>query len=540
MFIDPTAARELPQSEGARILAMGKSGIALLNGTTPEFPFAAYAQQHLPNVAPSLNTRMMEQAIGKYADEGKSDPRVENSLHKMVSNDILPDAYAIAEKYPHDFANVLNGYVRTPEQEKDYLKLKEKTDAVQTLRDNSLLLPEFLKKLDGDTQKNGLVISPELQKSISDYYQYMDNTIGKGGMEEDAIKEQKQLLDKLHGYTALDEMVKKVLPAKDAVLKGTDVAPATYTDKNGKQVQIADTFAENNYDNPNTTELKADLTKRADLILSGADDDEKSAIAKQLGSKKDDESVRNGLVNYMYSILPKGGSTTLHSEGRTNVYVNNAPPVQEGSVYQTEGTQFTIGAGDKATKITPLATYATPSVKVDLGKIDNIVNQETGDIGTVDLTGATAGAPQLMRTKYVNGAFVPTNETEGNIFDMPMVAVSKPATGEKYKRDSDGSLILDEHKNPIPDGEYKTGETLNYLVPASRIYSASPEYNAAVTESLADARAKNSTKSTSEQARKYFEQGASRIETKIYKQKKTGEVTEKQSTETPGFNTPLQ
>ena len=25
MFIDPTAARELPQSEGARILAMGKS-----------------------------------------------------------------------------------------------------------------------------------------------------------------------------------------------------------------------------------------------------------------------------------------------------------------------------------------------------------------------------------------------------------------------------------------------------------------------------------------------------------------------------------
>ena len=53
MVINPDAAKMLPQSEGAKILAMGKSGMALLGGTAPEFPFAAWAQQHQPPPPPS-------------------------------------------------------------------------------------------------------------------------------------------------------------------------------------------------------------------------------------------------------------------------------------------------------------------------------------------------------------------------------------------------------------------------------------------------------------------------------------------------------
>src|ERR1700722_5482212 len=53
MLIDPRAAAALPEDAQAKILAMGKSGMALLGGTAPQFPFAAWAQQHQPTVSPN-------------------------------------------------------------------------------------------------------------------------------------------------------------------------------------------------------------------------------------------------------------------------------------------------------------------------------------------------------------------------------------------------------------------------------------------------------------------------------------------------------
>lgn len=536
MFIDPIAARELPQTEGARILAMGKSGIALLGGATPEFPFAAYAQQHLPNTPPSLNTQMMEKTLGKYINEGKADPRVENSLHKMVNDDLLPDAYSLAQKYPADYANILNGFVRTPEQEKDYLKFKDKADAIQTLRDNSLLLPEFLKKLDDDNNKRGLVVSPETQKAISDYYQFMDNTIGKANMEEQSIGEQKKLLNQLHGYAALDEMIKKVLPEKGAVLKGTDVAPATYTDKNGKQVPIANTFAENNYENPETQAMKDDLVKRADLIIGGANDDEKSAIAKQLGSKKDDESLRNGLVNYMYSILPKGGNTTLHSEGKTVVNVNTGT-TQTGTVYKAEGEETTFGEGSNAVKQAATSSYGLTPFTADLGTQANVISQKTGESESVDLNGVKIGNIQNRRVKVVNGKIKPTNETGSDTFIAPLAIAEKTVTEQKYKRDSHGNIITDPHtKQPIPEGEAKTG-TENFFIPLSYIANIkTTDDNTVLIDNMykeaLDANKVDANKEANDQFQKYF--GMTKID--IYKQKKTGAKSTKTSVTNPAYN----
>lgn len=536
MFVDPNAARELPQTEGARILAMGKSGIALLGGEAPEFPFAAWAQQHLPNVQPSVNSKMMEQTLGKYINEGKADPRIEDSLHKMVSQDLLPDAYALGQKYPHEFTDILNGYVKNPEQERDYLKFKEKADAIQTLRDNSLLLPEFLKKTQESNDQKGLVMSPELQKSISDYYDYMNGTIGKGNMEEDAIKEQQKLLNNLHGYAALDDMVKKVLPEKGSILKGTEVAPAFYTDpKTGKQVPIANAFAENNYENPNTQALKDDLAKRADLILSGADDDEKSAIAKQLGSKKDDDSLRKGLMNYMYSILPKGGTTTLHREAPINISVNTGS-VQTGTVYQAAGEKQTFGEGSSSFQQEANASYGLTPFKADIGK-QNVINPQKNKSEEVDLTGVEIGNIQNRRVKVVNGELKFTDEKGSDTFVAPFAVATKTIDETKYKRDQDGNIITDPvTKQPIKEGETKTG-TEQYFLPVSNIANIKTTDDNTVTYDRAYQEAMEANKTdANKEANEQFEQRFGMTKIDIYKQKKTGTKSTKSSTTNPAYN----
>ena len=533
-YIDPEAAKELPQREGVH--AIGKVGLFnVWNGTAPEFPFAAWAQQHQP----SVNTQLMQQHAANIKWNGfKTDEQIQNNLDASFNKYLNDDIYGkLAEKYGGvgRVQDILaKGYANDNQEEKsDFAKINQ---TLQYYSEGAALGLNIAKE-DEAIQKE---VTDKGERLPSGYAQARQNYLNSftGGDLEANVKQMQESRKAMDGFADVHKILEQNSP-KDMNWGTTTFITKTKDDKGNL---IPGAYSDWKVENPDGT----DATDRFKSAIANSNDD---AIrdGKDLGfpftkAEKDYQlgkidSVPPGegnkkRIEYLASVARDLSSQKTTETISRKADINNTFNTganQVGSIIKAKGEIRTFGVGKNAFDQTAVSAYKlNDPVKLEgLGNQHNVITTTSGKGGVADLDGATIGNIENRYVKIVDGQVVMTNETGDDVMLAPMAAGEKPV----YKEEDVGKPV----KGVQQTKSVKTDETEDFLMPSSYIGSgANPEFLATQRTAYNEAMEYNkehTSKKTQEQFQKYFGQ----TEVDVNKSKK-GTVSITPNTPNPGYS----
>lgn len=539
MHIDTEAAKMLPQSEGAKILAMGKSGMALLGGTAPEFPFAAWAQQHQPPPPPSYNTKLMEAAAEKMK-QPITDARWSQNLTNRFQG-VFNDLH---EKYnPADLAEMLTtGMDRNGGRDAEAIHYK-----MQTLNNaaemNTKLGKDFDKVKDDITQK-GLVPDPEFGTMSAKILDHMGDM---GGSNEEWIKKASDLDNNLEAFKGVSELADQYLPADKILNKTIYKVPAT--DGDGKPIKGAfEYYSVANDDSgkptidPATGKPKLEVDDKGKSILQQTLEQRAAAMREDYGDAYPKKMMTDDYLTQRIGFrLPHPVEYHLEREPKAANVTVNTGSVQTGQVYQAKNETATFGTGDKAITQQAQSAYGLSPFKVSLGTQNNVISQNTGEGGTINLDEATIGGIQNRRVKVVNGKIQITDETGPNTFVAPFAVASKPKYEMQDKTHWDPSTnkevaTINPETGKPEQTLGKTDQVEDVFVPLSQVANVkSTDDNSVIIDKsyqeALDANKSDANKEANDEFQKYF--GMTKVD--IEKNRKTGVKSTSTSTTNKGY-----
>lgn len=544
--LNPMAAEQLPEGN-LRSFGMGRSGMLLLGGTAPQFPWAAYAIQHAPK-QDSPNTKLMSQYLENLQKqtEGKSDPLVERGIDKMVNNDLLPSAFETLGKFPASMQkDIMTGDIKTQAEEKAYLDIHRKASFINNLRNLSVDIKDHYDKLKEEEERTGLIESPQMRDAYSNYVATLHNSAANGKAEEDDIKLAENTLQHINGFQNLDKTITGYVPPNFDVLTKSVIVPASVTKtnpdgspvigKDGKPetVPIAGAYDNITSENPQTQELFDKVKGIVDETYQsykGQGDEATAALANQLGVKNNETDIKQGLAGYVYSRMPQKTTQTLHNERAGRTVVNLGQEKEVGKVYST--TQSISLAGGAIKQDVDSYTLPTPA-KIQLGTISNVINSK-GESVTSNVEG-DVGSVIKAKTVIRNGKPVILNDGEDDpsAFYAPWATIENNVHEVTVKgKDKDGKPLpnipahVEEYHVPLGDAANAIKSSDIGEVIVDKAYGETNDQNQH-TQYASDAARKKAL----DDYEKYF--GIRKTE--IDKNKKTGQKSTKESTVNKAF-----
>jgi len=531
--INPDAAKMLPQSEGAKILAMGKSGMALLGGTAPEFPFAAWAQQHQPPPPPSYNTKLMEAAAEKMK-QPVTDARWSQNLTNRFQGvfNKYQDEYG-----PQQFAEMIEtGMDRRGGH--DAAKVHYDMQTLNNAAEMNTKLGKDFDKVRDDVSQKGLVPDPEFGQMSA---RILDHMGDMGGSNEDWIKKASDLDNNLEAYKGVSELAEQYLPSDKLLNKTIYKVPAT--DGDGKPIKGAFEY----YTVANDATGKPSIDPTTGKPKLEVDANGKSTFDQELTerAKALQEDYKGSYPTKMMDIdylkqrmgfkLPHPVEYHLEREPKPNVTNVNTGAVQTNTAFKAAGEGTTFGSGDKAITQDAQSSYNLTPFKVNLGTQNNVISQNTGESGSVDLNNAEVGNIQNRRVKVVNGKIQVTNETGENTFIAPMAVASKPKFEYQEKVDPiTKQAVIDPSTGKPEVTKVQTDITENYYVPLSYVANSnSNDKNAVLIKDMYKDALDANKSDANEDARKEFQKYFGMEEIDISKNKKTGAKSTNTTTTNP-------
>ena len=546
-YIDPEAAKELPQREGVH--AIGKVGIFnVWNGTAPEFPFAAWAKQH----EPSVNTKLMEHHANINWNTPEADPRIQRNLESQFGDFLNKGIYGEgAEKFGS--VGMVNdilskGYANDNPNEKTWF---DKVHKQLSVYEAGAGLSQDIKKEDEKVNdpEHPLEVGKDYRKLMNDYVNIYGGKIDENSYDE-LLKVKKGLEDAVD----ISTLAKKYAPegfkwgssnfVEATKYQETDAQGNVIKDKNGNPILKELPGAYSNFKVENG---KGEVTMDNDQFKQVVDNmnNELKNRGKSFGvpigeegseqEKNNDEKRKLKIAEYLKGVSSKQTTETISRKADTNVSVNTGAQ-QVGSIIKAKGETRTFGTGDNAFDQTAVSAYKiNDGVKLEgLGNQHNVITNSTGKGGVANLDGATIGNIENRYVKIVDGQVVMTNETGDDVMLAPMAAGEKPV----YKEVDVGKPVPDKKTGVMGKQQtkpVKTDETEDFLMPSSFVGSgATPEFLATQRSAYNEAMAYNkehTSKKTQEQFQKIFGQ----TEVDVNKDKKTKNVSTTPNTPNPGY-----
>ena len=527
MLVDPQAAAELPKPEN--IHTIGKVGLFnVFSSPTPEFPFEAWAQQHQPAPA-SLNTKMMQQ-VAQQLKEPQADPRVQRNLDNQFSG-FLNDIYKEGESKFGNMQNVnriLSGnYYNEAERDWDENRVHRGMQYFVNGANLSKDIAKNLDYIDKNVTGKGEQVSSDYVKALQDYRNSFE-----GGFGEDNIKKMEGAADKLNTFTNLEELAKKFVPEGFKWGETSFITGAKTED--GKNIPYA--YSEWKVTNPDGV-LDVDKSKTFRDVVEKINQ-QTLRNGTDLGYKNDDDR-KKFIAEYLADKSSQVKTESIHTDrpAVTNVYTQ---PVQTGTVYQAQTETTTFGTGDKKFSQTANSSYPITPFKADLGTLNNVIGS-SGQAGTVDLNNATVGQFQTRRVKVIDGKLQVTDESGGDSFVAPVAQANAPKYTFQPKLNQAGEPIKNPATGELEVTRLTTGETETYFIPLSYVANIKTTDNntASIDQAYKDAETQNQADAT-EQGNKEFQKYFGMTKIDVYKQKKTGAKSTKETTSAPDYNVPLK
>lgn len=545
-ILNPYAAQQLPEGK-LESFGMGRSGMLLLGGTMPQYPWAAAAIQHAPH-QDSPNTKMMSEYIANIQKEteGKSDPLVERGIDRMVNNDLLPTAFETLGKFPVSMQkDIITGDIKNSAEEKAYLDIHRKASYINNLRTLSSDIKDHYDKLKEEEEKTGLIESPQMREAYSSYVATLHNSAANGQAEEEDIKKAEDTLQHINGFQNLDKTITGYIPKDFDMLTKSTLVPArvTKTDATGKPIMgkdgqpetvpISGAYDNITSENPQTQELFDKVRNVVDETYQsykGQGDEATSALANQLGVKNNETDIKQGLAGYVYGRMPQKTTQTLHNERASAPVINMGQNKEVGKVYSnSQSISLAGGAIEQDVDATPLPN----PVKVQTGTINNVIGSN-GKPTTINLEGE-AGAVIKARTAIRNGhpVMLDKGDDDPSAFYAPWASVNRHVPEVVVKgKDKDGKPLpnipahIEEYHVPLGDvaNAIKSSDVGEVIVDQN--YKETSDQNQH-TQYSSDANRK--------QALDNYEKYFGIRKTEIDKNKKTGQKSTKETTVNKAF-----
>lgn len=178
---------------------------------------------------------------------------------------------------------------------------------------------------------------------------------------------------------------------------------------------------------------------------------------------------------------------------------------------------------------------------MSLGTQNNVISQNTGEGGTINLDEATIGGIQNRRVKVVNGKIQITDETGPNTFVAPFAVASKPKYEMQDKTHWDPSTnkevaTIDPETGKPEQTLGKTDQVEDVFVPLSQVANVkSTDDNSVIIDKsyqeALDANKSDANKEANDEFQKYF--GMTKVD--IEKNRKTGVKSTSTSTTNKGY-----